>query len=79
MKKVRVIMNKPYSIQLNEKNVDKLDELLKAIGGNRSAFLNALIEQILTAMEIGKVPDIKNMTLPQAFQVLGAIGKKMSK
>jgi predicted DNA-binding protein len=72
-------MNKPYSIQLNEKNVEKLDKLLEAIGGNRSAFFNSLMEQILKAMEIGKVADIKNMTLPQALQLLGKLGKQMDK
>ena len=66
---------KNYQISLDEKAMDKMDELLKMAGMNRSSFFNTFLVKTVEAMDLGAVPDINKMTLPQVFKVMGSLGK----
>ena len=69
------ITKKNYQISLDEKAMDKMDELLKKAGMNRSSFFNTFLVKTVEAMDLGAVPDINKMTLPQVFKVMGSLGK----
>lgn len=69
------IHKKNYQISLDEKAMDKMDELLKMAGMNRSSFFNIFLVKTVEAMDLGAVPDINKMTLPQVFKVMGSLGK----
>ena len=69
------ITKKNYQISLDEKAMDKMDELLKMAGMNRSSFFNTFLVKTVEAMDLGAVPDINKMTLPQVFKVMGSLGK----
>ena len=68
-------VKKNYQINLDEKAMDKMDELLKLAGMNRSSFFNVFLVKTVEAMDLGSVPDISKMTLPQVFKVMGSLGK----
>lgn len=74
-----VIMKKQYSMQLESVAVEKLDELLKNTGMRRSTFVNLLITKTVDAMDLSSIPDLKKITLPEALQMLGGLGKMMAK
>lgn len=71
------IVKKNYQINLDEKSMDKLDDLLKLAGMNRSSFFNTFLVKTVEAMDLGSVPDINKMTLPQVFNVMGSLGKML--
>lgn len=66
---------KNYQINLDEKAMEKMDELLKMAGMNRSSFFNTFLVKTVEAMDLGSVPDISKMTLPQVFKMMGSLGK----
>ena len=72
-------MKKQYSMQLESVAVEKLDELLKNTGMRRSTFVNLLITKTVDAMDLSSIPDLKKITLPEALQMLGGLGKMMAK
>jgi hypothetical protein len=68
---------KNYQISLDEKAMDKMDELLKLAGIRRSSFFNTLLVETVKAINLGSVPDISKMTLPQVFSVMGSLGEML--
>lgn len=72
---MKPITKKNYQITLDEKSMDKMDDLLKMAGMNRSSFFNTFLVKTVEAMNLGSVPDINKMTLPQVFKVMGSLGK----
>ena len=72
---MKPITKKNYQITLDEKAMDKMDDLLKMAGMNRSSFFNTFLVKTVEAMDLGAVPDINKMTLPQVFKVMGSLGK----
>jgi hypothetical protein len=69
------IVKKNYQINLDEKAMSKMDDFLKMAGMNRSSFFNTFLVKTVEAMNLGAVPDISKMTLPEVFKVMGSLGK----
>jgi len=68
-----------YTLQLDPEIIGQLDKMLEVAGMTRSGFINSLCVQVVESMNLGKSPNIKNMTLPQALKILGNLGEMMSK
>jgi hypothetical protein len=65
-------------LQLDKVSMLLLDNLLDAAGMTRAGFFNTLLVKTVEAMDLKSVPDIKKMTIPQLYKLLGGLGKMMS-